>query len=571
MKVILLVGALLLPFHLFSQLDESFSGTGITSNNPWKGDVDMFGIDSGQLRFISPTGESGSASIYVPLSFKENMTWEMDVKLNFKSTDSNNLRIYIYKDGVDTIYIQAGNNARRVSLYEKEGERSATPRITGRNDLLDEPYLFVSIRLTLEEGRIWTLYTRKADEHEFCEEGSYKMSTPGNPQALMILACRYIKGRISEYLIDNLKVTHDVTDIGEPDPDTEEYTDLEILSAEILCDDELQFIFDKPVDISKAVCKIDNAEEASLSYGPTQATVNVCVPETFENGREYLIAIDGLCDLQGRRISKITWKILYEKEEDTPHGIPGQVRINEVMADPKGSIYFPETEYVELHNTSESTVSLKGWAFVYDGKRTVIDALSMPAGGYAILYKEGKPIHVDEPGEAVGLEKFPKALANDGKLLQLEDATGALMDELDYPKAKPGISWERVGDDIYLSIDTRGGTPGSPNSRLTPEEDPDDDNTTGISAPILMQDGIYGIAYRVETYDYRCRIHIYNMAGMRVAEIPNHELQGLSGEILWDGKSSSGSRLKTGVYIFHAELYNTSGRKWSYKKVFTFK
>ncbi|MDR1344271.1 MAG: lamin tail domain-containing protein [Tannerellaceae bacterium] len=582
MKRVLLACALLLPFHLFSQFNESFSGIEITSDNPWEGDLDEFGINaSGQLQFVSPSGKAGSASIHIPLPFEETMTWEMDMKLNFQSTDLNNLRIYVYEDGADSIYIQAGNNSRRVSLYEKNGNLSAKPRIANRKELLKEPYPFVSIRLTLEEGKVWTLYTRADNEEEFYMEGSYTMPSPPDiPRAVMILTCRYIKGRISEYLIDNIKVTTAASTIPDPDPkpdpdpEPEEYYMPELLSVEILNDDELQFNFDKPVDISDAVCKIDNAGEATLSYGSTMATVNVCFPEAMEDGRKYLVSINGWGDLNGRRIPGITWEILYEKsggeEEDTPPavvpGIPGQIRISEVMADTKGLVALPETEYVELHNTSDIDVSLEGWAFVYDGRKTTIDALSMPAGEYAVLYRAGNPIHVDGTGIAVGLAKFPAALANGGKLLQLEDATGAQMDEFHYPKARPGISWERSGDDIYLSTDARGGTPGS--GSTNDDKTNEDDNTTGISAPKLREDGLYSIDYLLEGYDYRCRIYIYNIAGMKVAEIANHELPGLSGELLWDGKSSSGIRLKTGVYILSAELYNTNGNKKHYRKVF---
>ena len=206
-QIILLLWMLLFPFGAASQLSETFSGPGITSANPWEGDADKFRINSsGQLYFISPAGEAGGASLGLPVPAGKDMRWEMNVKLDFYSTNANNLRIYVLC-GADSMYIQAGDNNRRISFYEKEGGIPEL-RIGGRKSLLDEPYAFVSIRLTLEEGSLWTLYTRKTGEPDFCCEGSYKMkSPPANPQALMILACRYIKGRVSEYYIEDLKVT----------------------------------------------------------------------------------------------------------------------------------------------------------------------------------------------------------------------------------------------------------------------------------------------------------------------------------------------------------------------------
>jgi hypothetical protein len=763
MKQIFLFLLLLPSLNALSQLTETFSGPEVTSTNAWEGDMPLFAIHpAGQLWFVSPEGAAGSASLRIPLAYRETMTWEMDVKLNFKSTDANNLRICVYAP--DTFYIQAGNNTRRVSLYEKEGKGSPKLRITGRKALLDEPYAFVAIRLTLEEGTLWTLYTRKEGEADFYREGTYRMkSPPDEPEALMTLSFRYIKGRVSEYFVDNLKVTHGISEIPDPMPEPEptpepepgegEETDLELLAIEALSAYELQFYFDKPVDLSEAVCEIDNMGEATLSHGQHPTIVHLRLPEALEDGRTYLVTIEGLHDTEGRWIDAQSWEITYEKDEETPPppepGQPGAVIISEVMANPKGLTAFPETEYVELHNASDASVSLNGWAFVYDGKAVAVDGLLLPPGGYAVLYRAGRPIHVDAQGQAVGLAKFPAALANSGKLLQLEDAGGVLIDEFYYPKAQAALSWERSGDEAYLSTDARGGTPGSPNSspgateepggtptpsveagalvfnELLPEPfaggseyvelynrsgralslaglslavrkadgslntayslagippveaggyalltkdregvaafyllaspesvhelampvlantastlvlfrthdggvvdevsyssqwhhasvkdkkgvsleriDPDaptqdaanwtsagslaghgtpgyrnsqqaaegeGGNPMGISPPALREDGLYGIAYRLESPGYRCRLYIYNMAGARVAEIANHELTGRSGEFTWDGRSHTGSRLPIGIYILSAELYNENGLKKHERLVF---
>ncbi|MDR2118994.1 MAG: lamin tail domain-containing protein [Tannerellaceae bacterium] len=679
MKQLLLLWALLLPVHLFSQSNESISGKDIADASLWEGDTARFLIlASGQLQFSSPPGEAGSASLRVPVTFGANMTWEMDVKLNFKSTDANNLRICVYASDRDTFYIQAGNNTRRVSLYEKDAGGNTKLRIAGRKDLLAEPYAFVSVRLTLEEGKRWTLHTRREGEQEFCEEGSFDMLLPSAaPEALLMIVCRYVKARTGEYVIDNLRVTRSITGLPEPAPEPE--------------------------------------DPAPLPEDPA--------PEPED---------------------PVT-------EEETPPsspGKPGQVTVSEVMADPKGSAALPETEYVELYNVSGAPVSLRGWAFVYDGKKVVLDMLLLPPGGYAVLYREGRTVHVDEPGQAVPLALFPAALANTGKLLQLEDAAGTLIDSFAYPKARPGVSWERLGDEVYLSADARGGTPGSPNSspqkteepeEVLPEAEPGDivfnelllnpldggseyvelynrsahrlplhrlslsvrkqdgspgtpyplaelttsieaggyalltkrregvasfyllsspdavhelripalnntsatvtlsrtedgavidevayssqwhespernrkgvalerispdaetqdaanwtsaaatagygtpgyrnsqfgavgsSPTAGISPPALKEDGLYHIEWHTAKPGYRCRIRIYNIAGMQVAEVANHALTGTSGEFLWDGRTSAGSRLKVGIYLFFVELYHANGQTKSEKNVF---
>lgn len=150
------------------------------------------------------------------------------------------------------------------------------------------------------------------------------------------------------------------------------------------------------------------------------------------------------------------------------------VRLNEVMADPKGLVSLPETEYIELYNDSDQAVSLEGWMLLYGEKDILLDALLLPAKGYVVLYRSGRDIHIDPDGLAMPLDKFPHALANTGKDLALYDPARELVDKLAYEKAFPGVAWERKGNDWVYSQDGRGGTPGSANSHGITEPDPEE-------------------------------------------------------------------------------------------------
>ena len=117
---------------------------------------------------------------------------------------------------------------------------------------------------------------------------------------------------------------------------------------------------------------------------------------------------------------------------EIPEEKTGSILINEIMADPKGLTDFPETEYVELYNTTENTVTLSDWQFAYGGKAKPMSTFELPAGGYAVLYRSGRDIKTDPLAVQVPLENFPNALANNGKQLQLLDASGNLIDEVTY-------------------------------------------------------------------------------------------------------------------------------------------
>jgi hypothetical protein len=154
----------------------------------------------------------------------------------------------------------------------------------------------------------------------------------------------------------------------------------------------------------------------------------------------------------------------------------GDILINEVMADPRGLTAFPETEYVELYNASNAAVNLKGWSFIYDARVTMtLPEVTLPVNGYAVMYRAGKEIHIDQGGIAIPLTTFPTTLANAGRMLELKNTLGALIDSVTYRTARSAQSWERDSEgNLYLSNDWRGGTPGSVNSskdKLPPEPD----------------------------------------------------------------------------------------------------
>lgn len=153
----------------------------------------------------------------------------------------------------------------------------------------------------------------------------------------------------------------------------------------------------------------------------------------------------------------------------------GEVYISEVMANPKGLTALPQTEYVEVKSNCSFAVSLQGWSFVYDEKVILIeDNYVLQPYGFAVLYKADREIYVAPPSVAVGLKKFPVALANTGKAIALKDPDGRLIDRFAYPSAKQSVSWERSLDAGHrLCSDPKGGTPGAPNSEETGGGRPD--------------------------------------------------------------------------------------------------
>ena len=167
---------------------------------------------------------------------------------------------------------------------------------------------------------------------------------------------------------------------------------------------------------------------------------------------------------------------------------PGDVWINEVMANPVGLTALPETEYVEIYNKSGTDISLKGWSFIYDGREFVLPDEFLLSGGYAVLYRSGREISVSSGALSIGFASFPSALNNDGKIVGLKNSKGIVIDEIEYPKATVRQSHERAEDGTwYLSTDEKGGTPGAVNSSKAstdPSPNPDDPDPNPDPYPV---------------------------------------------------------------------------------------
>ena len=176
-------------------------------------------------------------------------------------------------------------------------------------------------------------------------------------------------------------------------------------------------------------------------------------------------------------------------KSEKPKASPGDVLINEVMADPHGLTKLPATEYVELHNTTDHEINLEDWAFVYDKTSIPLPDTELSAGGYAVLYKAGREISVADGAAEVAVKRFPANMINAGKPLALKDPSGTVIHSYTYPKAKAGRSIERgEGDKWHLSSDPRGGTPGEENSEGAPDKPDEPEKEKSSPGDVLINE-----------------------------------------------------------------------------------
>lgn len=765
MRQIILFFALLLPVCAFPQLKESFGGPLVNTAHSWQGDLDKFKISNDGFLQLDSRPMRDKAFLYLEGSrFYEN-EWSFRIRSDYKGTTSNYMNVYVWSRQPDlanpglAYLVRIGYSDNNIAFCIQEGNQK--PRILQQTQPSLGESCRLDIKVVLDKAGRLALYTKSWEESLYKEEFSVQVETCREAGYFM-LAFYYSSTHHTDKFFDDLFIAQTAFAGDHPDEPQPDPTPLRLCGLEETNEKELVVTFTKEVVPDLVFFRLTELGEADEEYCSDENTSFKLVWEQpRKKGKPYTLVYSGIYDEEGNECEGDTTFI-------SRSGASGQtgiypIRINEILADPKGVKSLPETEYVELSNLSATPRSLHECVFIYDKTTVPLGSVSIPANGYAVLYKEGRSVSVDETGIAVPIAKFPAQLANaGGKCLQLKSPDGTLIDSITYTKAKPGISWERTEEGWALSTDPRGGTPGSENSVKTdspdspdlpdiplpphvpdpvqvlpgefvfnellpnpleggseyielynrsdrslplaglgfalrktdgtlrtryplteiqesilpggyaaftknktgvssfyllsdpnalfeilklpilantsstlvlyreadgvvideityfskwhassvkdekgvaleridpdrPTQDPSNwtsaaatsgygtpgyrnsqygtsspGDATGIEAPVWQPDSEeYLIRYLLDQPGYGCRIFIYDTSGRCVAEICNHELLGTEGEIRWKGCSSGGSLLKTGVYIFYAELYHAgNGKARKYKKAF---
>ncbi len=489
MKQMFIFFMLLLPFCVKAQLQETFSHVEIASNYPWNGHLERFKTEDGFLR-LNDRAQQRDARIYLYGAVLEENEWMFRVKSEYKTTSNNYMKVYLWsRDSTLTnwntsYYVQLGGGTKqRIMLCKEQNGAVSTllsKEITNLSDAFD-----IHVRVLANEEEI-TLYARSDAKPEYSEIGSVayeKITTPG----YFVLYCKYSSEHAKNKYFGPITINNFLLGKTPEEGGTSENTTGPSLISLIQEDaSTLLLSFSEPVYPAYAVFTLSSLGEVDRiewSYDETQ--LRLIWKGQMTKGESYQLSYKDLYDARLTAYQSTlppfvaTAEPKEENETEVAPVSPGDVLINEVMANPKGAAGLPETEYVELYNTTDRQISLKGWSFYYADKATPLN-FDLPAKGYAVLFREGRDITVDSGGLAISLASFPSALANTGKQLQLQSAEGTLIDDIFYPSSKAGISFERTKDGWVYSSDERGGTPGSENSSTNSGSEEEENNDTVV-------------------------------------------------------------------------------------------
>ncbi|MCW5911619.1 MAG: lamin tail domain-containing protein [Cyclobacteriaceae bacterium] len=269
----------------------------------------------------------------------------------------------------------------------------------------------------------------------------------------------------------------------------------------------------------------------------------------------------------------------------------GDILLNEILFNPKpGGV-----DFVELVNTSEKYINLKGWSLADYADQAVTNTRVITAqdyilspGAYLVTTTNGTILknHYPKAKEDRFLITTIPAMNDGSGSVALISDEGTLFDYLLYDadfhtpmlKDKEGVSLERVSlsnrinnRDNWKSAASASGfaTPGFLNSNARPGIEISGDEVRiapEIFSPDRPGQDFARIHYQFDHPGWVANIKIADQQGRVVKEIANNETLGTEGFFRWDGDNDNGYKARAGYYFVWFEAFTLDGTVKTFRK-----
>ncbi len=260
------------------------------------------------------------------------------------------------------------------------------------------------------------------------------------------------------------------------------------VSAVVTADNTVQVCFSHPMDRTnlddpdKFILEGFNIPDEVFIEEPYAQCVTLFFGGIIPLGQEFTlrIVLQGSCFGNGPQESTI----------QVIRGVPvqpGELLINEIMADETPGRGLPEREYVEVYNATSTYLDISNGGISDGGAIKSWGNAQLAPGGYAIIVDRDDSLAFRPYGTILAVDGLP-SLNNSGDFISITNQTGAVLNEVEYSsgwysdltKADGGFSLEKINKDLSVcniaenwraTQASIGGTPGAVNSVDGPFED----------------------------------------------------------------------------------------------------
>lgn len=469
-----LFSSLILITH--AQLFDDFSDGNFTHNPVWEGDTVLFKISDDYLLQLNAE-EAGDAVLSTRYDFdNNNLEWRFTITLGFAPSANNYAKVYLMANSPDLrspditgYFLRFGENGSEDAVelyYQDRGNITLISR--GTNGTVASPFS-IGIKVTKNTEDHWQTWIDQ-DLNGFYQLDSENYFPFSGEYDYLGIFCRYTAGNSKKFYFDDFYSGPPVTDTVKPSVQS------------VRGSDDLQYVmitFDKNVSPSTALDPshyyLEKEELHPSGCYYREGFYNTIILQfntVFQYHREYLLTVSSVEDPEGNimELETLTFYFYYIQRND--------LLIHEIMADPSPPVGLPESEYVELFNTTEYPLTLEGWKLQIGKNIRELPVMEIPSEGFAIIVSRANlPLF----REFSGVYAIPSmSIANAGQEITLLNNHDEVIHTVRFSDKWHSSSVKRNGGWALEMVDYRnpcggafnwqssisgqGGTPGKPNS-----------------------------------------------------------------------------------------------------------
>lgn len=471
----------------FSQISENFTDGDFTSAPTWTlNSPTDFTVNAGQLKSANTT-TPGNFYISTPNALATNCQWEFWVNLQFATSSTNYVDIYLTSDvpnlqalSINGYFVRLGGTLDEICLYKRSGAIGTAVKIIDGLDavIASSSSNLIKIKVIRNAANLFSLERDMTGTgSSYVSEGTITDATFTTSNSFGFFIQQSTGSFVGKHLFDDIVVGPIILDVTPPS----------IVSATSTSSISVDILFNENVDLTTS----QTASNYTIATGigtPASATrdainfklVHLSVTPPFVSGNTYTVTINNVQDLAGNAITTSTISFLY-----MVFGTPNfkDIVINEIFADPSPVVNLTSCEFIELYNRSVNPFNLSGLKFTDNTSLATLGSYTLAPNGYVIICPIADTAQFTALGymNKLGVNSFA-SLTNSGKNLYLKTALGAFIDSVNYSdtwyknaiKKDGGYTLEQINPNINPtcaqsnnwigSTDVDGGTPGFINS-----------------------------------------------------------------------------------------------------------
>jgi hypothetical protein len=482
MKQVLIFFLLFSTTSLLAQLTEDFSDGDFTNNPVWTGSNNGNDFTIVDYKLRSNSGITNTSFFLSTVNtLADNVQWELWVNLQFSTSGSNYIDIYVISDKADLqaslingYFIRIGNTDDEISLYKRSGTSATSQKIIdGVNGSVGTSNNVVKVRLKRSTSGNFTLEREiiSTGSSYFSEGNITDLSHPASSH-FGILVQQSTSSFFLKHYIDSIRISSLLSDNISPT----------LTSVSSVDSNTVEIVFDEAMDSASAKNVLNYS--VSSSAGPVIKVLTTSDRAKYQlklaaalNSGTYLVTATNVKDVNGNLINGgNSASFSYTKPYKAKFG---EVVINEILADPSPQIDLPSVEFAELRNNTNQSLLLKNWKFSDSGSSATLGEITIEPNALLIICAKADTNEFKLFGKVHGISPWP-SLINSGELLKLTSPEGLPIDSVRYSDAwyrnptKKSGGWTLERRDPltncaglfnwFASADSTGGTPGRDNS-----------------------------------------------------------------------------------------------------------